>query len=180
MNRVVAVVAVLAGSLAAQAATAATVSAHAELVSSTPSNGEMLAGAPDAIELVFSENVGEPAALAVLAADGSELEGGELELVDATLERIYDPAAFTPGTYTVSYQVTSADGHPITGTISFMVHGDAAEAEAMPSTGSGGMSTDADPTVVVLLAAVLAAALVAALVVTRRLVGRTEDVVPSG
>jgi methionine-rich copper-binding protein CopC len=179
MNRFVAVAAVLVGSLAVQVVTGATAAAHAELVSSTPSNGEMLAGAPDMVELVFSENVGEPAALVVLAADGSEVDGGELALADDTISRSYDPSAFTPGSYTASYEVTSADGHPITGTISFMVHGDAAEAAAMPSVTGTGDSTDADPLVVGLLVAAVAAALAVALVVTARLSGQVEDVPPA-
>jgi methionine-rich copper-binding protein CopC len=173
MNRIVAAVVVLAGSIAVLATTAATAAAHATLQSSTPVNGGMLAGAPDVVELVFSENVGEPAALAVLAADGSEVEGGELVLLDDTLSRTYDPAAFLPGSYTASYQVTSADGHPIAGTITFMVHGDADEAAAMP-TATNDDSTDADPLVVTLLVVALAAALALAVLVTGRLVGRAE------
>jgi methionine-rich copper-binding protein CopC len=177
MNRFV-VVAVLAGSLAVQVVTGTTAAAHAELVSSTPGSGEMLVGPPDVIELVFSENVGEPAALVVLDADGSEVDGGELQLADDTVSRTYDPSAFEAGWYTASYQVTSADGHPIAGTISFMVHGDAEEASAMPSA-TGGDSTDADPLVVGLLVAALAGALAVAFAVTARLSGRVEDVRPS-
>jgi methionine-rich copper-binding protein CopC len=178
MNRLVAVVALLAGSLAVQVVTGTTAAAHAELVSSTPSAGEMLAGPPDEIELVFSESVGEPAALVVLAADGSEVDGGELQLIDDTVSRTYDPAAFAPGSYTASYEVTSADGHAIAGTISFMVHGDADEAAAMPSVTGGGDSTDAEPLVVALLVVAVAGAMAVALVVTARLSGRVEDVPP--
>ena len=48
------------------AVTTGEVSAHATLESSDPANGSMLAAPPDHVELVFSENVGKPAALAVL------------------------------------------------------------------------------------------------------------------
>ena len=173
MNRIVAVVAALVGVIALQAAGAEPVGAHATLVSATPANGAMLSVAPDVVELVFSENVGTPAALAVLGPDGDEVDGGQLEVVDDTIRRTYDPAAFTPGVYTASYQVTSADGHPIAGTLSFMVHGDAGAAETLPATASGG-GTDADPVVVVLLVVVLAVALAAALIVTRRLVNQPD------
>ena len=178
MNRIVAAVVVLAASIAVLAANAGTATAHATLESSTPVNGGMLAEPPDMVELVFSENVGEPAALAVLAADGSEVEGGELVLVDDTLTRTYDPASFAAGSYTASYQVTSADGHPIAGTITFMVHGDADEAAAMPNA-TGDDSTDADPLVVALLVVALAGALGVALFVTGRLVAR-PDGAPTG
>jgi hypothetical protein len=60
-----------------------------------------------------------------------------------------------------------------------MVHGDAAEAAAMPSVTGTGDSTDADPLVVGLLVAAVAAALAVALVVTARLSGQVEDVPPA-
>ena len=70
---------------------------------------------------MFSENVGTPAALTVLGADGNEVDGGQVEVVDTTLRRTYDPAAFAPGVYTVSYQVTSADGHVVSGSWPFQL-----------------------------------------------------------
>jgi copper transport protein len=175
MNRLLAAVTVLCGAIAVQAVAAAPVSAHATLVSATPANGAMLTGAPEVVELVFSENVGTPAALAVLGADGNEVDGGQVEVVDATLRRTYDPAAFAPGVYTVSYQVTSADGHPITGTLSFMVHGEGETAATFPAVSSGtGNGTDAEPVVVASLVVALAAALGVALLVTRRLVNQPD------
>src|SRR5262245_31724025 len=102
----------LGGVLASLAVTAGEVSAHASLVSASPANGSMLVAAPDHVELVFSENVGKPAALVVLDQAGNEVDGGELTVVDDTMTRTYDPSAFGVGTYTVSYQVVSADGHP--------------------------------------------------------------------
>lgn len=175
MRRIVVAVAVLVGLVAVQAVTAATASAHAELVSASPANGAMLAGPPDAVELVFSETVGRPAELVVLGPDGSEIEGGELEVVDATMRRAYDPAEFDPGSYTVSYQVTSADGHPISGSLSFMVHGDGEATMDEAAGGVGGSTvTDADPTTVVVLALGLAIALGVALLATRRMVSRPD------
>ena len=159
----------LGGVLAAVAVTTGEVSAHATLESSDPANGSMLAAPPDHVELVFSENVGKPAALAVLDPAGNEVGGGELQVIDHTMSRTYDPATFEPGVYTISYQVTSADGHPISGTLTFMVHG-AGESVTHVAPTSSGTTTDASPTVVIALAAVLAIALGAALLVVKRVV----------
>ena len=122
------------GVLASLTVAAGAVSAHATLVSADPANGSMLTTAPDHVELVFDENVGKPAAIAVLDQNGNEVEGGELQVVDKTLSRTYDPTSFAPGVYTISYQAVSADGHPISGELTFMtrvsgatVMGDAAQ-----------------------------------------------------
>ena len=177
MRRVVAAVAVLVGLLAVQAVTAATASAHAVLESATPANGAMLASPPELVELVFSETVGQPAALAVLGPDGEEVAGGDLQVVDRTLSRTYDPTSFAAGTYTVSYEVTSADGHPVTGSLSFMLHGDAEDAAEMADAGGslgGGDATDADPTTVALLALGLVIALGVSLWAMRRLISQPD------
>ena len=148
---------------------AVSVSAHARLVAADPANGSMLTAAPDHVELVFSETVGKPAAIVVLDQAGNEIEGGDLEVVDVTMTRTYDPSSFAPGVYTISYQVTSADGHPITGELTFMVH---AEGETMTPAPPVSTSdpTDAEPIVVVSLAVLLAAGLGVALVIVKRMV----------
>lgn len=159
----------LGGVLASVAVTAGEVSAHATLESADPANGSMLAAAPDHVELVFSENVGKPAALVVLDPGGTEVTGGELQVVDDTMSRTYDPAAFAPGVYTVSYQVTSADGHPISGTLTFMVHGEG-ESAVPVAPASSSPSTEASAVVVIALAALLALGLGAALFIVKRVV----------
>jgi methionine-rich copper-binding protein CopC len=155
--------------LAAVTPASGAVRAHATLVSADPANGAMLASAPDHVELVFSENIGKPAALAVLDSSGAELEGGELRIADDTMSRSYDPAVFVPDVYTISYQVTSADGHPISGTLTFMVHGEGEAITSVPAASSGS-TTDADPAVVITLAALLALGLGAALLIVKRVV----------
>lgn len=181
MNKIVAAVVALAGVCAVHVATAATVAAHAELQSSSPASGAMLAGPPDRVELVFSEVVGQPAALVVLGPGDREVAGGDLQVVDDTMTRSFDPESFEPGTYTVSYEVTSADGHPITGSLWFMVHAagdgsDMASSDAIASPPSSGDPTDAEPLVVAALALALAAALAVVLLATRRiLTGAAAD-----
>jgi len=138
----------------------------------------MLTTAPDHVELVFSENVGKPAAIAVLDQAGTEVEGGDLEVVNDTISRTYDPASFTPGVYTISYQVTSADGHPIAGELTFMVHGEGEAVTPVPPVASND-TTDAEPIVVVALAVLLAVGLGAALLIVKRMVA-IPDGNPSG
>ncbi len=161
------------GVLASLTVAAGAVSAHATLESADPANGSMLAAPPDHVELVFSENVGKPAALAVLDPAGDEVAGGELQVVDHTMSRTYDPTTFEPGVYTISYQVVSADGHPISGELTFMVHGEGEAVTPVPPVSSSD-TTDADPTVVFALVVLLAAGLGAALFIVRRMVATPD------
>ena len=167
MNRRPALVAVVVAHLALCAGRAATVSAHAELTSSTPVDGAVLDAVPAEVELVFSENVGTPAALTVLGPDGSELGGGDLAVVGDTMSRTVDGGAGAAGAYTISYQVTSADGHPVSGSIGFSIGGSGAPA---PATASSSDPTTASPAVVAGLAAAAAVALGLAFVATRRMI----------
>jgi len=135
----------------------------------------MLVAAPDHVELVFSENVGRPAALAVLDQSGNEIDGGELQVVDDTMSRTYDPTSFTPGVYTIGYQVVSADGHPISGELTFMVHGEGESVTPVPPSSSTSDTTDAEPAVVISLAVLLALGLGAALLVVKRMVALPDN-----
>lgn len=99
-----------------------TVFGHAELLSSTPSDGENLDSSPPEVVLDFSEPVGLVDGGTTLHSDGAE----PLELspqvsgsnVTIPLDLLED------GAYIVQWRVISADAHPISGTISFAV-GDA-------------------------------------------------------
>ena len=53
---------------------------------------------------------------------GEHHEQGDLEVLGGrVLQSLHDPG---PGTYRVSYRIGSADGHPVTGTITFTIAGD--------------------------------------------------------
>lgn len=183
MNRRVAAVMALVGICAVQTVTAATASAHAELVSSSPADGAMLVTLPDVVELVFSENVGKPADVVGLAPDGDPVPSGELTVVDDTAALPLEAESTQTGTYTISYQVTSADGHAISGFTTFMVHADGSstdmttgDASSGSSSGAGGSSGEADGAVVALLAGGLAVALAVALVTLRRLIAGSDEI----
>lgn len=167
---------------------AATASAHAELVDSSPLDGEMVIDLPAIVELTFSETIGKPADLVVLDPSGNPLASTDVVTLDTVmwveLERVADPVA---GWYTVSYQVTSEDGHLITGSTTFMLHTDGTTDMTADATGSAGgvgtpgggtsSNTDADPWVVGALVLGMAAALVFALAAIRRLLA---DAPPAG
>ncbi len=94
--------------------------AHAALVGSDPGEGSSLAAAPTSITLTFNENVAQPAYVAVAAPDGSQVEVTAIRAVDdevtATLADVGQK-----GTFSASYRVVSADGHPVTGTFTYDV-----------------------------------------------------------
>jgi copper transport protein len=104
---------------------AAPASAHATLVSSTPSDGQRLPKAPTSVSITFDENVGLGSLgyLHVTDQSGSRVERGSASHRsgdDSTIE-VALPSSLPEGTYTESYRVVSADSHPITGVVRFVV-----------------------------------------------------------
>lgn len=97
----------------------AAASAHSELESSSPSDGESVPAAPTVVILTFSAAV-EPqfAQIAVTSDDDSSVTTGEA-VVDG--DRVDQAVRITAGgTYTISYRIVSADGHPVQGQLSFV------------------------------------------------------------
>ena len=112
---VAAVVAVLALLLGAAPA-----SAHASLVSSDPAEGEVLPEAPEVVTFTFTEPV-------VLSADSVQVfdaAGEDVESTAGTRDEVVTadlPDDLADGTYVVAWRVVSADGHPVTGSLTFSV-----------------------------------------------------------
>lgn len=99
---------------------AAPASAHAELVSTTPSAGAVLADAPNSVEFAFDEPVS-------LVPDGFQLYDGSgghrtvpAEAVEATV-RVTLPSDLAEGSYVLGWRVVSDDSHPESGVLSFAV-----------------------------------------------------------
>lgn len=95
-------------------------SAHAELLGTTPEDGAVLDRAPAAAEFPFSEPV-------QLIDGGIRLFPGvgdpvilNARVVNSTITAAL-PDDLSEGFYTLSYRVVSADGHPISGAITFQV-----------------------------------------------------------
>ncbi len=130
--------------LVALVAAAAPAAAHAELVSSDPSPGAVLATPPAAVTLEFDEEV-EAVLGGIRVVDANEVpvdvgeprhDGGDPNRIRANLPDLND------GTYVVAWRVTSADSHPVKGAFTFQVGaGSAADTRALVAgllEGSGG------------------------------------------
>lgn len=92
---------------------------HAALNSSEPADGAVADTAPPVYVLTFSEPV-SPLQLKLVRPDGTVLPLERFELKDRTIE-IAAPTDLGRGTYVLSWRVTSADGHPIGGSVVFSV-----------------------------------------------------------
>lgn len=94
---------------------------HADLLSTSPADGETLSVAPGVLELVFTEGID-------LVGDGVRLTTSDGTLVAATVELPdVERIALTPavtlanGAYILAWTVASGDGHVIDGSASFDV-----------------------------------------------------------
>jgi methionine-rich copper-binding protein CopC len=95
--------------------------AHPEVVSVTPRDQGTLDAPPDAVRVEFTEEVSLPAAVSVVSPAGAELASGSAAVLgDQLTQGLSDGGS---GTYTVLWQVTSADGHLAHGLSSFTVRG---------------------------------------------------------
>jgi methionine-rich copper-binding protein CopC len=110
--------------------------AHNELIGSDPADEATLDTAPTQVVLEFDQPVQTDFGLvAVLDATGVHHEQGGPEVVGSTVTQAL--GALEPGTYETSYRVGSADGHPITGTLTFTVAGPRSTPAATPEVSSG-------------------------------------------
>jgi copper transport protein len=101
-------------------ATAGPASAHAVVVSSTPSDNEHLTTAPTEVTVVFSEPVSiELGGLTVLDSNGRRVDGGTTDQPQPTTLHTTLNGGLGDGTYLASYKLVSADGHAISGAIVF-------------------------------------------------------------
>lgn len=96
-------------------------SAHSELVSSSPSTGEALSAAPTEVVLTFSEEVNKDLSrIQVTDGEGIEMTDGDPVVDGPTVTQSLLPEVH-PGSYSITYKVVSADGHPISAVIPFSV-----------------------------------------------------------
>lgn len=123
-------------------ATPAPASAHAALTSASPAAGAQLDVAPEEVALEFNEEVvAGPNALRVFDGDGVRVDEGASDEEGGNRIVVGLPDDLEDGAYVVAYRVTSADAHPIAGTLTFTL-GDAtaldqAAVDAIAGLGSG-------------------------------------------
>ena len=93
--------------------------AHASLLGSDPADGARLTRAPATVELRFDEAV-TPIGLRLFGPSGAATT---LALpADSTANlRVALPAGLADGSHLLSYRVTSADAHPVAGSIAFAI-----------------------------------------------------------
>ncbi len=113
--------------------------AHTALVSSDPADGARLDAAPNQVVLTFSEELKEPVE-AVVAVDGDQQEWSAA--VDGAHLVITPARTPAEGAYTIDYRVVSADGHPVTGALSFTVGESAAASGDTTTTPASGSDAD--------------------------------------
>ena len=98
--------------------------AHSDLISSNPAAGANLEKIPESFSLTFNEELisidGESVnSLTLQGVDGKRYELLAPTVVGAVLSAELGAAEYPAETYLLSYRAVSADGHPITGEITF-------------------------------------------------------------
>lgn len=127
-------------------------SAHNSLTSSNPTDQTTLAVGPQSVVLTFDQPVQEGDGLnsvAVTGPDGKEWQAGPAT-VDSNVVSAPVRELGPKGTYTIGYRIVSADGHPVSGQLTFTLttagngtpappsdNGDSASAAAAMGRGSG-------------------------------------------
>lgn len=112
---------------------------HDTLLSSDPADGAALDASPEQITLTYSADVLEVSPVVQVSENGQ----GEPVVLDPVIDgptvtaEITDP--LPAGTHTVQWRVVSSDGHPIEGSFTFTVEGEAGAAD-------GGESGADEPT----------------------------------
>ncbi|MFJ7292522.1 copper resistance CopC/CopD family protein [Streptomyces collinus] len=120
--RVRALVLLLLAAACALLAGAGPASAHAAVTGSDPGQGAVVDKAPARISLTFSEQVAmSDDSLRVLDPEGKRVDTGKPSNVSGTTYAVPLHSGLPDGTYTVAYQVVSADSHPVAGAYTFSI-----------------------------------------------------------
>ncbi|MFH8416936.1 copper resistance CopC/CopD family protein [Streptomyces collinus] len=120
--RVRALVLLLLAAACALLAAAGPASAHAAVTGSDPGQGAVVDKAPARISLTFSEQVAmSDDSLRVLDPEGKRVDTGKPSNVSGTTYAVPLHSGLPDGTYTVAYQVVSADSHPVAGAYTFSI-----------------------------------------------------------
>ncbi|MCI3274648.1 copper resistance CopC/CopD family protein [Streptomyces cylindrosporus] len=97
-------------------------SAHAALTGSDPASGVVVDKAPTQVSLTFSEKVATSGdSVRVLDPKGKRVDTGKATDVSGTTYAVPLHSGLPDGTYTVAWQVVSADSHPVAGAFTFSI-----------------------------------------------------------
>ncbi|WJV47608.1 copper resistance CopC/CopD family protein [Streptomyces flavofungini] len=128
------IVAVLGSVLAA----AAPAGAHAALTGSDPKQGAVVDKAPEQVSLSFSEKVAmSDGSVRVLDPAGKRVDTGRTTDLGSHSYGVKLKPGLPDGTFTVAYQVVSADSHPIAGAFTFSIGAPSATKVSLPDQNVG-------------------------------------------
>jgi copper transport protein len=100
----------------------APVSAHAALTASDPQQGSVVKEAPAQVSLTFSEGVAmSDGSVRVLDPKGKRVDTGKSSAQGTNTYSVKLHSGLPDGTFTVTYQVVSADSHPVSGAFTFSI-----------------------------------------------------------
>ncbi|NMM88509.1 copper resistance protein CopC [Rhodococcus sp. SRB_17] len=120
-----------------------TASAHSAVTSSNPENGTSIQVAPDNVSVSFNEALQAQFAALTVTGPGDSRDQwtkGDPSVEGATVS--VDLGDLGPaGVYTIAYRVTSADGHPVQGTLNFTLTEAGPGTPTTPTAGGGESSS---------------------------------------
>ncbi|MFE2836227.1 copper resistance CopC/CopD family protein [Streptomyces mirabilis] len=137
--RVRALLLLLLAVIGAVLAGAAPASAHAALTGSDPQQGAVVGRAPTQVSLTFSEKVAmSDDSVRVLDPKGKRVDTGKATDLGGTTYGVKLHSGLPDGTFTVTYQVVSADSHPVSGAFTFSVGAPSQTSVALSDPAVGG------------------------------------------
>ncbi|MFF7263006.1 copper resistance CopC/CopD family protein [Streptomyces sp. NPDC008159] len=115
------------------------VSAHAALTGSDPQQGSVVQEAPSQISLTFSEKVAtSDGSMRVYDPKGKQVDTGDVADLGGNSYGVKLRPGQPDGTFTVTYQVVSADSHPVSGAFTFSVGAPSKTTVPVPGQEAGG------------------------------------------
>ena len=109
--------------------------AHATLIGTDPEEGAVLDQAPETITFTFDEAVTlPPAGVTVYDAKGEEVTSEATASGTEMQVALTEASSLGDGTYVVAWRAVSADGHPISGSLTFAVGAPSLSVAPPPST----------------------------------------------
>ena len=157
---------VLVGAVLTLVVGAVPASAHNVLTGTNPGAGAQVDATPSTVVLTFDEPAVAMGTQVLVTGPSGQVQTGPARLVDNTVTQ--DVAGGAPaGAYTVAWRVTSADGHPVSGTFTFTSDraGTGTPPPSSPASDPVGTAQPAGLSWPVLVAAVLVVAVLAAVAV---------------
>ncbi|MGW0534706.1 copper resistance CopC/CopD family protein [Streptomyces sp. NPDC003032] len=114
-------------------------SAHAALTGSDPKQGAVVDKAPAQVKLTFSEKVAmSDGSVRVLDPSGKRADTNKTTDLGANTYGVKLRPGLPDGTFTVAYQVVSADSHPVAGAFTFSIGAPSDTKAVLPDQEAGG------------------------------------------